>query len=191
MNDDRLYLRFSLFPLSLPLCVCSYIKICHTLEDLEFLARPLVVLCTFPSLEFGYSRDLFVQWCSNPNNLILFTDRGIFISFHNISKYATHNTYASISFHMKREREKEYWIKRKHFRVSEHFSPTTNSTTTPSSIKTTSHTWSMLYSFWLIIFTSIDTNTNINTLFNPIFVILQCYLLCSIGNVYLSKVKNW
>jgi len=55
----------------------SYVKVCHTLEDLDLLPKPLVVLCSFPSLEFGYSRDLFVRWCINPNNLIIFTDRGM------------------------------------------------------------------------------------------------------------------
>lgn len=34
-----------------------------------------VVLASTPDMECGFSRDLFLQWCSNPQNSIILTSR--------------------------------------------------------------------------------------------------------------------
>jgi cleavage and polyadenylation specificity factor subunit 2 len=44
-------------------------------EELEALPKPLVVLATTASLEWGFARDLFVEWSSNPRHAVIFTDR--------------------------------------------------------------------------------------------------------------------
>ena len=33
------------------------------------------VLCSSPDMECGFSRDLFIQWCTNPHNSIIFTSK--------------------------------------------------------------------------------------------------------------------
>lgn len=73
--------------------IFSYVKACHTLEDLDLLPKPFVVLCSFASLEFGYSRDIFIRWCINPNNLIIFTDRGNFSRFYFLSSVFIHSSF--------------------------------------------------------------------------------------------------
>ncbi|KAI5055518.1 hypothetical protein GOP47_0029039 [Adiantum capillus-veneris] len=40
--------------------------------------KPKVVFASMASLEAGFARELFVEWASEPKNLILFTDRGQF-----------------------------------------------------------------------------------------------------------------
>eukprot|EP01102_Stenamoeba_stenopodia_P012340 TRINITY_DN3882_c0_g1_i1.p1 TRINITY_DN3882_c0_g1~~TRINITY_DN3882_c0_g1_i1.p1 ORF type:complete len:787 (-),score=164.62 TRINITY_DN3882_c0_g1_i1:39-2354(-) len=45
----------------------------HTRADLEALERPVVLLATLPSLDAGFSRELFVEWAEKPNNLVLLT----------------------------------------------------------------------------------------------------------------------
>jgi len=51
------------------------VKLCHTLQDLDELPTPRVVLATSPTLSYGFSRLLFAEWCGNPKNRIIFTDR--------------------------------------------------------------------------------------------------------------------
>jgi len=34
-----------------------------------------VVLASVPDMQCGYSRELFLQWCSNPKNCIILTNR--------------------------------------------------------------------------------------------------------------------
>ncbi|XP_030563883.1 probable cleavage and polyadenylation specificity factor subunit 2 [Drosophila novamexicana] len=54
----------------------KHIHLCHTLADIYKLpAGPKVVLASTPDMESGFTRDLFVQWASNPNNSIIFTTR--------------------------------------------------------------------------------------------------------------------
>ncbi len=33
------------------------------------------VLASMPDLQCGFSRDLFIQWCSNPRNTVILTNR--------------------------------------------------------------------------------------------------------------------
>ncbi|KAA8499184.1 Cleavage and polyadenylation specificity factor subunit 2 [Porphyridium purpureum] len=51
------------------------VEICHSLSEVDALPGPKVVLASFTSLETGFARDLFVEWCSNPKALVLFADR--------------------------------------------------------------------------------------------------------------------
>ena len=53
-----------------------YLTLCHSIEELHALRPgPKVVLSSFGSLECGASRHLFVEWASDPRNLIILTDR--------------------------------------------------------------------------------------------------------------------
>jgi cleavage and polyadenylation specificity factor subunit 2 len=52
-----------------------FVRLCHSVEELEALPKPLVVLATTASLEWGFARDLFVEWSSNPRHAVIFTDR--------------------------------------------------------------------------------------------------------------------
>jgi len=49
------------------------IKFCHSLADLSMLASPKVVLASFPDLESGYGRELFLQWAASSKNSIILT----------------------------------------------------------------------------------------------------------------------
>lgn len=40
--------------------------------------KPKVVFASMASLEAGFAKDLFVEWASEPKNLVLFTERGQF-----------------------------------------------------------------------------------------------------------------
>ncbi|KAG7164338.1 cleavage and polyadenylation specificity factor subunit 2-like [Homarus americanus] len=53
----------------------KHLKFCHNLTDLSRLPSPKVVLASFPDLECGYARELFVQWATNPKNTIILTSR--------------------------------------------------------------------------------------------------------------------
>lgn len=52
-----------------------YLKCLQSLEELENLSGPKVVLASFPSLEFGFAQDLLIQWASNESNCIVFPER--------------------------------------------------------------------------------------------------------------------
>ncbi|CAG9860487.1 unnamed protein product [Phyllotreta striolata] len=53
----------------------KYLQLCHSLGELSKVPSPKVVLASSPDLESGFSRELFLQWCSNPNNSIILTTR--------------------------------------------------------------------------------------------------------------------
>ncbi|KAK5575431.1 hypothetical protein RB653_006564 [Dictyostelium firmibasis] len=54
----------------------KHIKILSSLEELQELPNTCkVVLTSSQDLETGFSRELFIQWCSDPKNLILFTQK--------------------------------------------------------------------------------------------------------------------
>ena len=53
----------------------SFVKTITSIEELNSMPKPAVVVTSFPSLECGFARDLFVKWASDPKNLLLFTDR--------------------------------------------------------------------------------------------------------------------
>ena len=56
----------------------KHIKLCRSIAELNGLNTPSknkVVLASTPDLESGFSRQLFVEWCENPKNTIIFTSR--------------------------------------------------------------------------------------------------------------------
>jgi len=53
----------------------KFVRLCHSREELNSLPKPAVVLATTASLEWGFARDLFVEWASNPRHTVIFTDR--------------------------------------------------------------------------------------------------------------------
>ena len=53
----------------------KHLKPCHSLQDLTKLTDPKVVLATQPDLQSGFAKDLFVQWCQDPKNCVIFTQR--------------------------------------------------------------------------------------------------------------------
>ncbi|XP_050505748.1 probable cleavage and polyadenylation specificity factor subunit 2 [Diabrotica virgifera virgifera] len=53
----------------------KHLQWCHSLAELSKVPSPKVVLASSPDLESGFSRELFLQWCSNSNNSIILTTR--------------------------------------------------------------------------------------------------------------------
>ncbi|XP_030762628.1 probable cleavage and polyadenylation specificity factor subunit 2 isoform X2 [Sitophilus oryzae] len=53
----------------------KHLYLCHTLSELNKVASPKVVLASSADLESGFSRELFLQWCSNSNNSVIITTR--------------------------------------------------------------------------------------------------------------------
>ena len=55
---------------------CRHVKIIQSREQLAALPPgPKAVLATLPTLEAGASRDLLVDWASDPHSLIILTER--------------------------------------------------------------------------------------------------------------------
>lgn len=52
-----------------------HVRLCHNLSELANVPNPKVVLASTPDMESGFSRELFVQWASNPSNSIIVTNR--------------------------------------------------------------------------------------------------------------------
>jgi cleavage and polyadenylation specificity factor subunit 2 len=53
----------------------KHLQLCHSLHELQKVSSPKVVLASSPDMESGFSRELFLQWCSNPNNSVIITTR--------------------------------------------------------------------------------------------------------------------
>ena len=53
----------------------KYVKLCHSMKEVEKVPSPKVVLASTPDMECGYSRELFAQWCSNGKNSVILTSR--------------------------------------------------------------------------------------------------------------------
>eukprot|EP00004_Rigifila_ramosa_P019219 TRINITY_DN4858_c0_g1_i1.p1 TRINITY_DN4858_c0_g1~~TRINITY_DN4858_c0_g1_i1.p1 ORF type:complete len:857 (-),score=236.55 TRINITY_DN4858_c0_g1_i1:60-2339(-) len=52
------------------------VQICHTMAELAELKSPKVVLASCASLDYGFSRELFLEWSKNPSNKVILTERG-------------------------------------------------------------------------------------------------------------------
>ena len=52
-----------------------HLKLCHSIAEVNKVPSPKVVLASMPDMECGFSRELFAQWCTNPNNTIILTSR--------------------------------------------------------------------------------------------------------------------
>ncbi|CAI5523619.1 unnamed protein product [Closterium sp. Naga37s-1] len=53
----------------------KYIRLCHSVEEVEEVPGPKVVLASLASLEAGFARALFVRWAPDLRNTLLFTSR--------------------------------------------------------------------------------------------------------------------
>jgi cleavage and polyadenylation specificity factor subunit 2 len=56
----------------------KYLKLCRSLAELDQINAPSknkLVLCGPADLQTGFARSLFVDWCENPKNTIIFTNR--------------------------------------------------------------------------------------------------------------------
>lgn len=54
----------------------KHLHLCNNLKELQQRVRePRVVLASQPDLESGFARELFVEWCANPRNSIVLTQR--------------------------------------------------------------------------------------------------------------------
>ncbi|XP_053613296.1 probable cleavage and polyadenylation specificity factor subunit 2 [Plodia interpunctella] len=52
-----------------------HLQLCHSVAEVTRTPGPKVVLASFPDLECGFARDLFLQWAPHPNNSIVLTAR--------------------------------------------------------------------------------------------------------------------
>ncbi|GBP51084.1 Probable cleavage and polyadenylation specificity factor subunit 2 [Eumeta japonica] len=52
-----------------------HLQLCHSVAEVTRTPGPKVVLASFPDLEVGYARDLFLLWAPNPQNSIVLTAR--------------------------------------------------------------------------------------------------------------------
>ncbi|XP_045452922.1 probable cleavage and polyadenylation specificity factor subunit 2 isoform X1 [Melitaea cinxia] len=52
-----------------------HLHLCHSVVEVTRTPGPKVVLASFPDLETGFARDLFLQWAPNPQNSIVLTAR--------------------------------------------------------------------------------------------------------------------
>ncbi|XP_050665942.1 probable cleavage and polyadenylation specificity factor subunit 2 [Leptidea sinapis] len=52
-----------------------HLHLCHSVAEVTRTPGPKVVLASFPDLETGFARDLFLLWASHPQNSIVLTAR--------------------------------------------------------------------------------------------------------------------
>ncbi|KAJ8724145.1 hypothetical protein PYW07_008125 [Mythimna separata] len=52
-----------------------HLQLCHSVGEVSRTPGPKVVLASFPDLEAGFARDLFLLWAPNPQNSIVLTAR--------------------------------------------------------------------------------------------------------------------
>ncbi|XP_052756428.1 probable cleavage and polyadenylation specificity factor subunit 2 [Galleria mellonella] len=52
-----------------------HLQLCHSVAEVVRTPGPKVVLASFPDLEVGFARDLFLQWAPHPSNSIVLTAR--------------------------------------------------------------------------------------------------------------------
>lgn len=51
----------------------KHVKFCHTMVDLNRIRSPKVVLVSGLDMECGFSRELFLEWCTDTKNLVIVT----------------------------------------------------------------------------------------------------------------------
>ncbi|KAI6243983.1 Cleavage and polyadenylation specificity factor subunit 2 [Aphelenchoides fujianensis] len=52
-----------------------HLRCCHSLAELNTVRSPRVVLVSGIDMESGFSRELFLQWCTDPKNIVVVTGR--------------------------------------------------------------------------------------------------------------------
>lgn len=55
----------------------KYLKTFHSIAELEALSGPKIVMASAPSMDFGFSQELMIEWSSEPQNTIILPDRGV------------------------------------------------------------------------------------------------------------------
>lgn len=53
----------------------EHVQLCHSHAEVTRIRSPKVVLCSDISMECGFSRELFLEWCSDTKNTIILTGR--------------------------------------------------------------------------------------------------------------------
>uniref|UniRef100_A0A915IT43 Cleavage and polyadenylation specificity factor subunit 2 n=1 Tax=Romanomermis culicivorax TaxID=13658 RepID=A0A915IT43_ROMCU len=53
-----------------------HLQLCHSMIELNRIRSPKVVLTSSSDMECGFSRELFLDWCTDPKNSIILTLRG-------------------------------------------------------------------------------------------------------------------
>lgn len=53
----------------------KHVNICHNMAELQKVPGPKVVLASSPDLEFGFARELFMNWCQDKKNCVILTTR--------------------------------------------------------------------------------------------------------------------
>lgn len=53
----------------------KHVTLCHSHQELMRVRSPKVVLCSSQDMESGFSRELFLDWCSDPRNGVILTAR--------------------------------------------------------------------------------------------------------------------
>ncbi|KAL3098020.1 hypothetical protein niasHT_027565 [Heterodera trifolii] len=53
----------------------KHVKFCHTLIDLNRVRSPKVVLVSGLDMESGFSRELFLEWCTDTKNMVIVSGR--------------------------------------------------------------------------------------------------------------------
>lgn len=51
----------------------SYLRCCHSIAELNTIRSPKVVLTSGLDMETGFSRELFLDWCTDSKNTIIIT----------------------------------------------------------------------------------------------------------------------
>ncbi|KAL3313093.1 hypothetical protein Ciccas_008309 [Cichlidogyrus casuarinus] len=52
-----------------------HMQLCHTLDQLDLVPEPKVVLASLDHLQFGFARQLFAEWCTSEKNTVILTSR--------------------------------------------------------------------------------------------------------------------
>ncbi|KHJ48938.1 cleavage and polyadenylation specificity factor subunit 2 family protein [Trichuris suis] len=52
-----------------------HMQLCHSLAELTRIRQPKVVLASHMDMESGFSRQLFLEWCIDPRNSVIFPSR--------------------------------------------------------------------------------------------------------------------
>uniref|UniRef100_A0A914GYR1 Cleavage and polyadenylation specificity factor subunit 2 n=1 Tax=Globodera rostochiensis TaxID=31243 RepID=A0A914GYR1_GLORO len=52
----------------------KHVKFCHTLTDLNRVRSPKVVLVSGLDMESGFSRELFLEWCTDTKNMVIVSE---------------------------------------------------------------------------------------------------------------------
>lgn len=52
-----------------------HLQLCHSINEVQKVPGPKVVLASQPDLDSGFARELFLMWAPNPQNSIILTSK--------------------------------------------------------------------------------------------------------------------